>query len=746
MKRGSLFYKIFIPISVIGIALVIGFSSYIYLSTLNTMDNRITDNKIKLIFQIRNTLDQKIQTTEYTLNTYSTTNSFRHAVNNPITEQDFEAYREVNTQLKYIETLGMEGVQYSIISLVHNWKISEDRLSYITEEEHARLFDQYIDKRMEGIYWTITESGIRFVNPLPVFSHAKQAIAFVDIPYSSIEQAIQGDQTTAFYILNKNGELLYQSKAANVALKPAELKTIAEQADEAVSAGVIELHHDNNSMQKAAYSKSDYNSWTYVTLLDKHEITPMIRTTGLGLSLLSIVLILFIVLMSYFIAMKYTLPIRKIQLSLPERPDQKRTNEFDWILDSIDSMRNEKERIESLLEKELPQLETQFIMNLIRNRITADEITVNMKRFGYDSGFDIQYVTLLIQLDQSEDHQAGDKDLLLLAVARLTSELIPANERMLPIVLNDRTQATLLMFTDKSEQEIRASVLQYAKQLIQSTREYLNASISIGVSEPYNYLMDTKEATEMSKQALYYRLNMGKESIIFYDDISTVTSNSIVRYPVELESQLFDAIRLADVERVTESIYMLLGEFMKRNKSANQLEVAIMRLVNNLIQLEQRIGTEVLLTGGSYTVYHRLLQIRNPEEIERILIHEVVFPMVHAVKDKTSRQFHSLANQIATIIRTEFDQELTLDAIGERLHYNPDYLSSIFKKEFGVSFSEYLISYRLDIAKKWLAETDLTIKEISERLQYQNSQNFIRSFRKKEHVTPGEYRKSKQIQ
>ncbi|MNL86613.1 Helix-turn-helix domain protein [compost metagenome] len=44
------------------------------------------------------------------------------------------------------------------------------------------------------------------------------------------------------------------------------------------------------------------------------------------------------------------------------------------------------------------------------------------------------------------------------------------------------------------------------------------------------------------------------------------------------------------------------------------------------------------------------------------------------------------------------------------------------------------------MAKKWLIETDMTVKEISERLQYQNSQNFIRSFRKQEEMTPGQYR------
>jgi AraC-like DNA-binding protein len=67
-------------------------------------------------------------------------------------------------------------------------------------------------------------------------------------------------------------------------------------------------------------------------------------------------------------------------------------------------------------------------------------------------------------------------------------------------------------------------------------------------------------------------------------------------------------------------------------------------------------------------------------------------------------------------------------------------LSSVFKKETNMSFSEYLSQYRFNMAKKWLVETDMPIKEIAEKLTYNNPQNFIRSFRKQEDMTPGQYR------
>ncbi|MNY60805.1 HTH-type transcriptional regulator YesS [compost metagenome] len=92
------------------------------------------------------------------------------------------------------------------------------------------------------------------------------------------------------------------------------------------------------------------------------------------------------------------------------------------------------------------------------------------------------------------------------------------------------------------------------------------------------------------------------------------------------------------------------------------------------------------------------------------------------------------------MISREFDSELTLENCSCRINYHPHYVSRVFRQETGINFGEYLTQYRIDMAKKWLKETPMKIAEISERLQYNNSANFIRSFRKMVGMTPGQYR------
>ncbi|MDO3409675.1 helix-turn-helix domain-containing protein [Saccharibacillus sp. CPCC 101409] len=746
MRKGKMFYKTFIPILLLGMGLAVSFGVYIYVQTVHSVIGSVSGEKQNYITQIKNNLEQKIRTIEYAFNTYSTTSSFTDVVNHPITERDFVAYRDVNSQLNYIATMGLEGAEYTLISLNQNWRIASGTLSYLSDDERESLHKQYVEGQDKGLFWIKTDNGIRFVNTLPAFSSRKQAIALSDISLGTLDRTIRSDGRTRVFIANKQGDLMYDTQAGSALLSAAQLKQAVESAGDGRSAGMITVRPEGRSGVQLIYSRSAYNNWTYFTVLDQREIAGALNTTRFGLVAMELALILLIGIVAYVTAAHFTKPIRQITRSLPASASLNAKNEIEWILSSINRILSEKRSLESLIEAEQPQLETQFVLNLFRNRISASELGRQLERLGYSDRQPQHYVTMLVQLDNVGKREPADRDVLLLAVNKIAEEIVPAKRRMLPVILNDDTQAVILTFDSAADEpEIRRQTLEYAKTMIRTVKEYLQLSVSVGLSPGYSELLKSKEACEMGKQALHQRLNLGKESIIFYEDIADVVSGALtLRYPAELESRLFDAIRLGDEEQVSAALYPLLAEFMKKSRSSMNLEVMLIRLVNNLIQLEQMLGIEVLLTAHNHELYHRLLGIRNPEEVERILVEQVIFPMVRSMKEKTNQQFRCLSQTVAEIVRSEYDRELSLESIGERLHYNPNYLSSIFKKEFGVTFSDYLMGYRLEMAKKWLTETDQTVKEIAERLQYHNPQNFIRSFRKKEQVTPGVYRKLRQ--
>ena len=86
-------------------------------------------------------------------------------------------------------------------------------------------------------------------------------------------------------------------------------------------------------------------------------------------------------------------------------------------------------------------------------------------------------------------------------------------------------------------------------------------------------------------------------------------------------------------------------------------------------------------------------------------------------------------------------EPLTLEEVGGVVGFNASYFSSLFKKETGQNFLEYLSEVRMNRAKELLKETKLPVGEICERVGYADLKYFTKSFKKATGIKPGEFRK-----
>ena len=93
-------------------------------------------------------------------------------------------------------------------------------------------------------------------------------------------------------------------------------------------------------------------------------------------------------------------------------------------------------------------------------------------------------------------------------------------------------------------------------------------------------------------------------------------------------------------------------------------------------------------------------------------------------------------------IDQHFKETLTLDQLAEAAHMNRYYLSHAFKKEFGVSPINYMIRCRVEESKYLLAETDLSISQIAQLLNFSSPSYFSQVFHRSQSISPKEYRDS----
>lgn len=85
---------------------------------------------------------------------------------------------------------------------------------------------------------------------------------------------------------------------------------------------------------------------------------------------------------------------------------------------------------------------------------------------------------------------------------------------------------------------------------------------------------------------------------------------------------------------------------------------------------------------------------------------------------------------------------VTLNSLAHRFHYNESYLSRMFREKLGETFSQVLRKYRLSQSARLLRETDLNLAGICEAVGYQDTAQFIHSFKDMYQTTPMRYRKN----
>lgn len=101
----------------------------------------------------------------------------------------------------------------------------------------------------------------------------------------------------------------------------------------------------------------------------------------------------------------------------------------------------------------------------------------------------------------------------------------------------------------------------------------------------------------------------------------------------------------------------------------------------------------------------------------------------------------NVVEQVKAYIAAHVDEELSVEKLADREHFNPDYLTRVFKKETGKTVSEYITEYRCALAAELLKNTQLSVTMIASKSGYSNYAYFTRMFKKYSGFSPREYRK-----
>ncbi|MDO4333675.1 MAG: response regulator [Eubacteriales bacterium] len=109
---------------------------------------------------------------------------------------------------------------------------------------------------------------------------------------------------------------------------------------------------------------------------------------------------------------------------------------------------------------------------------------------------------------------------------------------------------------------------------------------------------------------------------------------------------------------------------------------------------------------------------------------------------KAQVQYSPAVEKAIAFAEKNYGQPITLADAAEAVHVSSGYLSTIFRKEYGINYTEFLIQLRIEKAKILLAAGNERLADIAEKCGFNDHAYFTRTFKKLTGISPNDYRKS----
>lgn len=216
-------------------------------------------------------------------------------------------------------------------------------------------------------------------------------------------------------------------------------------------------------------------------------------------------------------------------------------------------------------------------------------------------------------------------------------------------------------------------------------------------------------------------------------------------YPMHIEREMLSRVRFGDRKGARALLNELLGHIFFRSPGNMKLMKArVLELVVVISRAAVESGAEMeALLGLNYDFVAELSAVTDYEELCAWVV-RMLEKFLDTVSQSQQAPGSGQLSDALTYIRSNYMNNLTLEAVAAQASVSPYYLSHLFRERLGVTFVEYVTSVRMEMAKNYLIHTRLPVTAIAERLGYDDPGYFGKVFRKYAGMTPLAYRRTAQ--
>ncbi len=272
--------------------------------------------------------------------------------------------------------------------------------------------------------------------------------------------------------------------------------------------------------------------------------------------------------------------------------------------------------------------------------------------------------------------------------------------------------------------------------------KFSDLKLTLGIGAKTHNINQVYYSIKTSMDAVRLRGILGHNRIIRLSELNPEEKGPESSEVDEQYLLLSGALETANKDRLLEAFNKLIQIHEKAFVQSPFLLIKVLEEVKETILLklhEMKMSDELI---ASYDMDTDRCSMNSDSKVGMLHnMRRILSSLIDRIKDEKSKQERKPVQEAKLYIEGHYRQGLTLEEVAEEIGLSSSYLSTIFKNETGVRFSEYITDCRMKKAKDLLRNTKLSMIQVADQVGYKDQKYFSKTFKKEVGIKPSVFRK-----
>jgi len=510
------------------------------------------------------------------------------------------------------------------------------------------------------------------------------------------------------------------------------------------------LHQNSQGKQSEVWFIASFNAnWVYTLsslVSNLGQQTVFLKNLAVISSIISL---MFCFMISYFLAKLNYRPLKTIFNMLKEKSGISQlmeSDEVNYIQKATDSILSERSYLKDSLQMQKQNITGLYLERLLKGNyfnyqsIEESILSTDIK-FTSDA-----FAVILIDVANIEEGIISDESIPRQLIIEKLEQNVDQTHNY--YTLNaDKYIVCLINFNVGNVADSRSSLTNTAYSFKDIIKGYMNIEPLIVISDIHYTYGGIHHAYEEALNIMSILSTSDEASqIVTSWEISSSENNSFMNNYIKEKEQKF--LNLLVNGSSQQAINELEAIYIKAKENMSHIYIKYLLLDMSFTCVKAICLSPIKsslhdLDNLEYLndILKKIQRCSTPFEMKTCIIELIITVCDAIIKESNNVASTSLSDRVMSIIDDHYtDNNLCISFIASSLNMNPNYISSLYKKQTGETVLEAISRIRISKAKELLVNTKSSMNDITNNVGYNNTLAFFRTFKKSEGMTPAQYR------